>query len=244
MPPEQAPEAFGSQPWVLIFSSLPYLHFGNCRVIDSVYPDDTREVIKKKKSLINSSYKWYVTGSIWPYKVLVPWEYIVWGTSAVLSNGYVSTLSRALSLSLHCYLCYQFLKAGWEKVSSQWWSVSCVAKVLFPLGSSCRWQWLGWNLSWVCPAWLIQWGHLSLWAGKVPREGEKDTFWSGRAGQSPAMDAGWLKSLLGQHLNLHWAKKIWETTRGAVFSWVGFNWHLFYELCFDGRCHALVLFMH
>lgn len=132
--------------------------------------------------------------------------YCMRGTSAVLSNGYVSTLSRALSLSLQCYLCYQFLKAGWEKVSSQWWSVSCVAKVLFPLGSSYRWQWLGWNLSWVCPAWLIQWGHLLLWAGKVPREGE-DTFWSGRAGQNPAMDAGWLKSLLGQHLNLHWAKK-------------------------------------
>ena len=51
MPAEQAPEAFGSQPWVLIFSLLPYSRFWGCRVIEPVYPDDTGEVIKRSHQL-------------------------------------------------------------------------------------------------------------------------------------------------------------------------------------------------
>lgn len=51
MPTEQAPEAFGSQSWVLIFSLLPYSRFWGCRVIEPVYPDDTGEVIKRSHQL-------------------------------------------------------------------------------------------------------------------------------------------------------------------------------------------------
>lgn len=55
MPEEQAPEAFGSQPRVLIFSLLPYSPFWGCRVIEPVYPDDTGEVIKRSHQLATAA---------------------------------------------------------------------------------------------------------------------------------------------------------------------------------------------
>lgn len=51
MPEERAPEAFGRQPCVLIFSPFPYSHFWGCGVIEPVYPDDTGEVIKRSHQL-------------------------------------------------------------------------------------------------------------------------------------------------------------------------------------------------
>lgn len=51
MPEEQAPEAFGSQPCVLIFGSFPCSRFWGWRAIEPVYPDDTGEVTKRSHRL-------------------------------------------------------------------------------------------------------------------------------------------------------------------------------------------------
>lgn len=61
MPEEQAPEAFGSQPCVLIFSPFPYSRFWGWTVIEPVYPDDTGEVTKRSHRLA-------------PATRAVPWE--------------------------------------------------------------------------------------------------------------------------------------------------------------------------
>lgn len=153
MPEEQAPEAFGSQPRVLIFSLLPYSPFWGCRVIEPVYPDDTGEVIKRSHQLATAaravpSEAFSLAGSYLPEKI--QWELKHWHFCQAQQCLWQSPLSKALNWT---HLSCELLKMGWEDLSSQQWPVSSLerTKIFFPQGLNCRWLRLGWNLSWSHP---------------------------------------------------------------------------------------------
>lgn len=154
MPEEQAPEAFGSQPCVLIFSLFPYSRFWGCRMIEPVYPDDTREVTKRSHQLARatSAVPWEAfspAGSYLPEKM--QWEVKHWPFCQAHT---VSVSEPSLQgTKLKSYLPCQLLRMGWEDLSSQQWPVSSLerTKIFFPKGLNCRWLRLGWNLSWSHP---------------------------------------------------------------------------------------------
>lgn len=113
MPEEQAPEVFGSQPCVLIFSPLPYSRFRGCTVIEPVYPSDTGEVIKRSHQLAPAtsagpSEAFSPAGSYLPEKI--QWEVKRWHSCQAQA---VSVSEPSLQgTKLKCHLPCQLLKMG------------------------------------------------------------------------------------------------------------------------------------
>lgn len=154
MPEEQAPETFGSQPCVLIFSPFPYSRFWGCRVIEPVYPDDTGEVTKRSHQLARAT-------------SAVPWEaFSLQGVICLRKCSERSSTGPSARLTLR--LCQSPLSKAlnWSLISpvSSWgwaertcphkqWPVSSLERteIFFPQGLNCRWLRLGWNLSWSHP---------------------------------------------------------------------------------------------
>lgn len=178
MPEEQAPEAFGSPPCVLIFSPFPYSRFWGCRVIEPVYPDDTGEVTKRSHQLARatSAVPWEAFSPAESY-LLFAWENAERGQVLALLPGSHKCLCQSpLCKALNWSLIYLVSSWGWAERTCPHSSDQC------PLWKGPR---SSFHRDWIAGgyAWAGTWAGVTLICkirplcsglGRVPGKGEGD----------------------------------------------------------------------